>query len=112
MEEYKFGDWTSGEKETAEVSLNVRQTAPTEYPIIVEREFRTDQQPPPQLTTEALTPTTPHHDIIGPDDTTSTIVDDSIMDVANNSSEETLGATAKDQVLTISRNYSLQMTVS
>ena len=113
MEEYKFGDWSSGEKVTAEVSLSVRQRAPTEYPIIVEREFRTLQQPPPQDTTEAITPTSPHHEIIGPDDTTPTIVDDSTTDVADNSSEEnTLGVTAKDQVLAISNNYSLEMTVS
>ena len=91
---------------TAEVRLSVRQRAPTEYPIIVEREFRTLQQPPPQVTTEAITPTSPHHDVIGKDVTTLTNVDDSIMDVANNSSEETLGATAKDQVLAISNNYS------
>ena len=64
MEEYKFGDWRSGEKQRAEVSLNVRQAAPTEYPIIIEREDRTQHHventmttllPSLDITTEATT---------------------------------------------------------
>ena len=39
MEEYKFGDWSSGRKQRAEISLNVRKAIPTEHPIIVERVY-------------------------------------------------------------------------
>ena len=39
MEEYKFGDWSSGRKQRAEISLNVRKATPTEHPIIVERVY-------------------------------------------------------------------------
>ena len=37
MEEYKLGDWSSGRKQKAEITLNVRQQTPTEYPIMMRR---------------------------------------------------------------------------
>ena len=60
MEEYKFGDWSSGRKQRAEISLNVRKAIPTEHPIIVERVYtpRPDAQiditplTVPEVTTE------------------------------------------------------------
>ena len=39
MEEYQLGDWSSGEKHKAEMTLNVRPLTPTEHPIMIERMF-------------------------------------------------------------------------
>ena len=37
MEEYQLGDWSSGEKHQAQMTLNVRPLRPTEHPILIER---------------------------------------------------------------------------
>ena len=39
MEEYQLGDWSSGEKHKAEMTLNVRPLTPTEHPIMIQRLF-------------------------------------------------------------------------
>ena len=39
MEEYQLGDWSSGKKHKAEMTLNVRPLTPTEHPIMIERMF-------------------------------------------------------------------------
>ena len=43
MEEYIFGDWSSGRKQKAEITINVRQITPTEPPILITRVFTTEQ---------------------------------------------------------------------
>ena len=39
MEEYQIGDWSSGKKHKAEMTLNVRPPTSTEHPIMIERIF-------------------------------------------------------------------------
>ena len=39
MEEYQLGDWSSGKKHQAEMTLNVRPQPSTEHPIFIDRIF-------------------------------------------------------------------------
>ena len=83
MEEYKFGDWSSGRKQRAEISLNVRKAIPTEHPIIVERVYT----PRPEAQID-ITPLTVPEVTTEKDEVTTTSSPDMIWTVSTDGNME------------------------
>ena len=79
MEEYQLGDWSSGKKHQAEMTLNVRPQTSTEHPILIERIFSAEgrilsAQAEAQITTTDVAVTVSAANV--PTDTDASIVDE------------------------------------
>ena len=90
MEEYQIGDWSSGKKHNAELTLNVRPLTPSEHPIFLERIFSAEgkilsAQTEAQITTTDVAVTvTPTMPTVPTDADASTLDEISTTDEADN----------------------------